>query len=87
MTDTDATNSPPKQLPPDPEGMNDRRAAWAGLALAAFIAATRTDWDDALSDLLADLIHWCDRNNYDFDATLERARWHYDAETGGEEAA
>jgi hypothetical protein len=31
-------------------------------------------------------MHWCDRNNYDFDASFERARGHYEAETLGEEA-
>jgi hypothetical protein len=70
-----------KLLPPDPEGMNERRAAWAGLAIAAFMAATGTDLGDALPDLLADLMHWSDRTGYDFDAALERARDHYEVET------
>jgi hypothetical protein len=73
-----------RPLPPDPEGMNERRTAWAGIAVAAFIAATGTDLEDALPDLLADLMHWCDRVAYDFDLALERARDHYDAETMGE---
>lgn len=71
-------------LPPDPDGMNDDRAAWAGSAVAAFVQVTETDQEDALGDLLADLMHWSDRNNYDFDAALDRARWHYEAETVGE---
>jgi hypothetical protein len=73
-----------RPLPPDPEGMNDRRAVWAGRAIAAFMAATSTDLEDALPDLLADLIHWCDRKDYDFDLALERGRDHYEAETLGE---
>jgi hypothetical protein len=73
-----------EQLPPDPEGMNERRAAWAGLAIAAFMAATGTDLEDALPDLLADLMHWCDRKDYDFDLALERGRDHHEAETMGE---
>jgi hypothetical protein len=73
-----------QKLPPDPEGMNDKRAAWAGAALATFITQTGTDEEDAVGDLLGDLMHWCDRNNYDFEAALTRARGHYEAETVGE---
>ena len=73
-----------RKLPPDPEGKNDKRAAWAGAALATFITQTGTDEENAVGDLLGDLMHWCDRNNYDFEAALARARWHYKAETAGE---
>jgi len=73
-----------KHLPPDPENMNDNRAAWAGAALSAFMMVTGIDEEDALGDLLADLMHWADRHGYDFDAALDRGRWHYDAETGRE---
>jgi hypothetical protein len=73
-------------LPPDPEGMNDRRAAWAGQAIAAFIAATGTDQEDAVCDLLADLMHWCDRHGQDFGHEQARAQDHYDAETFGDES-
>lgn len=73
-------------LPPDPEGMNDNRAAWAGLAIAAFQAATGTDGEDVLCDLLADLMHWADRHGYDFSAALDRALHHYEEETSGEAA-
>lgn len=69
-----------KQLPRDPENMNGKRAAWAANALAVFMAETGVDKEDALCDLLADLMHWCDRNDDDFDKALNRARWHYDAE-------
>ena len=75
-----------RKLPPDPDGMNDKRAGWAGAALATFMKVTGTDEEDAVSDLLADLIHWCDRNNYDFAAALDRGRGHYQAETLGESA-
>lgn len=68
-------------LPPDPDGKNDDRAAWAGAALAKFMVLTGTDLEDAVGDLLTDLMHWSDRNNYDFDAALDRARFHYKAET------
>ena len=84
MTESITTNSPHAQLPAEPEGMNDRHAEWAGLAIAAFMTATGTDGEDALGDLLTDLMHWADRNDYDFDAALFRAQGHYDAEMGGE---
>ncbi len=68
------------RLPPDPESMNDDRAAWASEALERFQAVTGTDREDSLADLLCDLMHWSDRNNFDFEAALDRARWHYSAE-------
>lgn len=70
-----------KKLPPDPEDMNARRAHWAASALADFQHSTGTDNEDALCDLLGDLMHWSDRNNFDFDSELSRARTHYEAET------
>jgi hypothetical protein len=73
-------------LPPDPENMNDDRAKWAQAALRAFRRATGADAEEALGDLLSDLMHWSDRNNFDFDAAFDRARMHYEAETTGEEA-
>lgn len=68
-------------LPADPDGQNDDRATWAAAALAAFIGETGTDEDDALSDLLADLRHWADRKGKYWDAEVNRAMGHYDAET------
>jgi hypothetical protein len=71
-------------LPPDPDGENDRRADWAEAAIVRFCDATGTDLAlaDAVCDLVADLMHWCDRNGQEFDRELARARYHYDAETG-----
>jgi len=74
----------PVDLPPDPDNMNDSRAQWAGAALSTFMKETGTDEEDSLGDLLADLMHWADRNNFDFDAALDHARWQYGAETNGE---
>ncbi len=51
-----------KRLPPDPEGMNDDRAEWALSAIRHFQTITGTDFEDALSDLLCDLMHACDRD-------------------------
>jgi hypothetical protein len=75
------TNTEQGDLPPDPEGMNDKRAAWAAIAIAAFQKATGTEDEDALCDLLADLRHWADRQGYDFEAASARANNHYEAET------
>ena len=69
------------KLPPDPENMNDDRAEWAGAALRHFQCKTGTDYDFALGDLLCDLMHWSDRKDFDFEATLKRARMHYVEET------
>lgn len=69
-------------LPPDPDSMNAMRAAWAHSALSAFVKACSTEWEDALADLLCDLIHLADRDEQlDFEQALERARSHYEAET------
>lgn len=57
------------------------RGEWAGAALRQFQCASGADHEDALSDLLCDLMYWSDRNNFDFEAALIRARGHYTAET------
>jgi hypothetical protein len=74
-----------RKLPPDPEGMNESRAEWAADALRRFQLTTGTDDEDAPGDLLCDLMHWCDRNNFDFEASLDRANMHYAAETSDSE--
>ena len=38
------------------------------------------DNDGMLCDLLADLMHYCDREDMDFDHELAKARMHHDAE-------
>lgn len=70
-----------KPLPPDPDLQNANRARSAGAALEEFHQLTGTDFEDAVSDLLANLMHWCDRAGQDFDQELRRARSHYAAET------
>ena len=57
-----------KPLPPDPEGMNDDRAEYAGAAIRHFQTVTGTDYENVLGDLMGDLMHWADRNNFDFEA-------------------
>jgi len=56
---------------------NRDRAAWAAAALRAFRKCTGCDREDALGDLLCDLMHWAGQNDVDFAATLERARNHH----------
>jgi hypothetical protein len=75
------TATPQPALPPDPENMNGKRAQWAEAALSKFKSLTGTDDDTALYDLLADLMHWCDRHAVTFNDELDRARAHYEAET------
>lgn len=71
------------ELPPDPEGMNDQRAEWAGQCLDHFRCVSACDYDDVPHDFLADFIHWCDRNGFVFEDVLSRARANYAAETEG----
>jgi hypothetical protein len=59
---------------------NSRRAHWAGLCLQQFMDLTRSDLEDALCDLLADMMHWAKQNNFDFCQELERAAWHFEEE-------
>lgn len=71
-----------KILPPDPDGMNDQRAAWAQNALNGFSVETHNDDCDMLADLLCDLMHWADRHaSLSFAAELARAYSFYAAET------
>lgn len=76
-------------LPPDPENQNDDRAVWANTAVNAFadITRMRTAGEDdrtILHDLLANLMHWCDRRDVDFDDVLADARDSYAEETEGQ---
>ncbi len=68
----------------DPDGQNEQRASWALQTIHLFQRATGTDDEDALADLLCDLMHWCDRNGESFRLELGRAVMHYEAETSEE---
>jgi hypothetical protein len=68
-------------LPTDPEGDNDRRARDAGTALEGFGEVTSTDDQDAVADLVTNVMHWCDRNGVAFCSELKRAWRSYDEET------
>ncbi len=61
----------------------EEAAACAAVALKAFRRATGTDPEDAVVDLLADLMHWCLQNGQDFEKGLKRARLHVGDELAG----
>lgn len=62
-------------------------ACWAEAAIVAFRRQTGTEMEDALGDLLGDLMHWADAKGFNFELALLRARDHYEAERAEEQAA
>lgn len=70
------------KLPPDPENQNDQRSAQAQAAIDAYAQASGSEPEHVLSDLLASLAHWADRNSYDMNVALDAAAFHYREETG-----
>jgi hypothetical protein len=69
---------------------NTDRAHWAAFALMRFAETTglgedlQSDPQTVVTDLLADLMHWCDAQRtsgldeaIDFESALRRARHHY----------
>lgn len=85
------------RVPPDAtadEGIsNDQRASWAYSALLTFAQTTGSGSDLmgtaeeralVVTDLLADLAHWCDRNDVDLQLVIQRATDHYQTETASE---
>lgn len=70
--------------PDDPEcepGINERRSEWALIAIDKFRQATGIDEEDAVSDLIADIAHYCDRHGVQLMEEIRRAKMHYEAET------
>ena len=72
---------------------NADRASWAEIALRAFGQRTGMVYevvgDDEdpfliVADLLADVAHWCDRNNVDLQSAIRHATRHYRTETAQE---
>jgi hypothetical protein len=59
---------------------NAKRASWASAAVYLFEQLTGCDREDALSDLLCDLMHWSGREGYDFNLQLSRATYHFEEE-------
>ncbi len=72
---------PTKPLPPDPQKQNATHARHAAAALAAFQRQTGVDLENLVSDLLVDLMHWCDRKGPKFHEELRRALNYYATET------
>jgi hypothetical protein len=73
-----------KALPPDPDGINDKRAEWARRAVATFQRETGVEAALAVGDLLANLMHLTDREpeRYGtFKRNMRRAKDHYADET------
>jgi len=64
---------------------NAKRAAWAEAALYLFCQLTGSDHEDALADLLCDLMHWARQERADFDLELSRAKGHFEEESDEEE--
>lgn len=74
----------PRRKPRKLKGqMNKKRARWAHSGLMAFQVAVATEDCDLVADFLCDLMHFCDRDGFDFDAQLDRAKWHYNDERTG----
>jgi len=73
------------KLPPDPDGMNDKRADWAGECISLMSEMTGCeDGQEALGDLVCNLFHWGDRNGIPPDemwALFESRRRMYGDET------
>jgi len=85
------TDPIPNDATTDEGTTNDERASWAEVGLLAYGQRTGTvgekvgdDEDPSLivTDLLADIAHWCDRNNVDLQSALESATKYYQTETG-----
>lgn len=68
--------------------MNRDRAEWAEAALLGFMEQTGVDGDrEAVSDLIADLGHYCDRHQLDFIPLVERAIGHWRIEQSDPDSA
>jgi hypothetical protein len=80
-------------VPPDPEFMNNKRADWARDVLGYFEQYGESPHPDLtteeqrdmakqnLSDLIADIGHYCDRNELRMDEVIRIASDHYAEET------
>lgn len=63
---------------------NESRARNARAGLVASLKQRGECWEtldeDTVSDLLADLMHWCDRESLDFDRLLRFAKQNHEEE-------
>ena len=74
------------RLPEDPAADTERRADRGRELLGRYMAATGTDEDAALGDLLADLRHMADRDNYDYELADARGESYHADETAQQAA-
>lgn len=63
---------------------NAASAEHAARTMLVYQQYTGSDKEDALCDLLADLMHWADEQGFDFEYELERAHGHYAEEIAGQ---
>ena len=63
---------------------NGKRAARAHTMVERYEQLSDSKPGDVITDLLADLMHWCHREGTNFDEVLKTAQMHYLAETDGE---
>ena len=68
------------QLGPYGEPHNLSRAHGAAKAIYTFMRVTRCDEEDALTDLLCDLMHWARFRRFDFAFEFRRAEGNFAAE-------
>ncbi len=69
------------EIEPAPTDVTNRtRAAWAEACVRVFTQHTGCDREDALGDLLCDLMHWSFQHSFDMAAALDRALGHFEAE-------
>jgi hypothetical protein len=60
---------------------NGKRAEWAAECVSKFQQLTGTDKEDAVADLVCDLMHWCSREKQDPMNEVERGIRNYICET------
>lgn len=61
--------------------MNKIRAERGEELVSLYESLTKTDREDALGDLLCDLMHWAKENKIDFEASLACGIEHHEFET------
>lgn len=79
-----------KRVPYTLDPSNDDRAQWAKVGIDAFAKETGLDNEEletAVSDFLADLMHFCDQEKIDFNLCLSRGQGHYLEERAEERAS
>jgi hypothetical protein len=64
---------------------NKQRAAYAETAIKAFLEVCKTDREDAITDLVTDLMHLARRDGADPYTIVRTAQMHFEAEENGEE--